>query len=161
MSELIDNFSLCKDLDPDVNFYSQAINCEYYSEGSFNKMLAENLNLNSNHSNLNNNAKLSLLHLTIRSISRKLDNFTNFLGSLALNFSIIGLTETWLDNSIHLSDIEGYNFIHNPRCERVGGGVGIYLSKHLEFKNRTDLAFISDCAESHYLLKSTERKKKT
>ena len=98
MSELNDNFSLSKDIDPDFNFYSQAINCKYYSEGNFNKLLAKNVN---------NNAKLSLLHLNICSISRKLDNLTNFLGNLALDFSIIGLTETWLDNSNHLSYIEG------------------------------------------------------
>ena len=68
------NFSLCKDLDPDVHFYSQAINCEYFSEGSFNKMLADCSNhFNSNHLNLNNNcANLALLHLNIRSISKKL-----------------------------------------------------------------------------------------
>ena len=68
-----------------------------------------------------------------------------------MSFSIIGLTETWLDNSNHLSYIEGYISIHNPRCEKVGGGVGIHLSKHLEFKNRGDLAFISDCAESLFI----------
>ena len=78
-----------------------------------------------------------------------------------MNFSIIVLTETWLDNSNHLSDIEGYSFIHNLRCERVRGGVGLYLSKHLEFKNRSDLAFISDCAESLFTEVNMDRKKKT
>ena len=68
-------------------------------------MLAENLNLNC--PNLNNNAKLSLFHLNIRSISRKLDNLTIFLGSLALDFSIIGLTETWLDNPITYQILRG------------------------------------------------------
>ena len=106
----------------------------------------------SNHLNLNNNcAKLALLHPNIRSISKKLDKLSNFLGSLALNFSVIGITETWLDNSSHLSDIQGYSFIHNPRADRDGGGVGLYLAEHLKFKNRADLTFVIDCAESLFV----------
>lgn len=34
------NFSLCKDRDPDFNFYPQLHDCEYYTEGSFNKSLS-------------------------------------------------------------------------------------------------------------------------
>ena len=99
----------------------------------------------SNHLNLNNNcANLALLHLNIRSISKKLDKFSNFLGSLTLDFSVIGITETWLDNSSHLSDIQGYSFIHNPRVDTDGGGVGLYLAEHLKFKNRTDLTFVNE-----------------
>ena len=92
-----------------------------------------------------NCANLALLHLYIRSISKKIDKFSNFLGSLALDFSVLGITETWLDNSSHLSDIQGYSFIHNPRVNRDGGGVGLYLAE--QFKNRTDLTFVNDCAK--------------
>lgn len=72
-------------------------------------MLADCSNhLNSNHLNLNNNcANLALLHLNIRSISKKPDKFSNFLGSLALDFSVIGITETWLDNSQSLIRYSG------------------------------------------------------
>ena len=35
----------------------------------------------------------------------------------------------------------GYDFIHNPRRNRIGGGVGIYVDNDLEFKPRPDLAF--------------------
>ena len=34
----------------------------------------------------------------------------------------------------------GYDFIHNPRRNRIGGGVGIYVNNDLEFKPRPDLA---------------------
>ena len=72
---------------------SQGLFLCIFSEGSFNKMLADCSNhLNSNHLNLNNNcANLALLHLNIRSISKKLDKFSIFLGSLALDFSFIGI----------------------------------------------------------------------
>ena len=39
----------------------------------------------------------------------------------------MSITETSLDDSSHISDISGYNFIHYHRVDRSGGGVGIYL----------------------------------
>ena len=35
----------------------------------------------------------------------------------------------------------GYDFIHKPRPNRIGGGVGIYVNNDLEFKPCPDLAF--------------------
>ena len=65
-----------------------------------------------------------------------------------------------VDNSSHLSDIQGYSFIHNPRVDRDGGGVGLYLAEHLKFKNRTNLTFVNDCAESLFVevIRPTEKK---
>ena len=43
LCESYKNFSLCKDNDPDVNFYLENSSCEYYNtENSFKNMLAEN-----------------------------------------------------------------------------------------------------------------------
>lgn len=76
VSELFENFNLCKDLDPDSNFNMQFRDCQYYSEGSFNNMLIENQNCQ----DLNNNTiEFSLLHLNIRSISKKLYYLFKFL----------------------------------------------------------------------------------
>ena len=57
--------------------------------------------------------------------------------------------------------VQGYSFIHNPRVDRDGGGVGLYLAEHLKFKNRTDLTFVNDCAESLFVevIRPTEKKK--
>ena len=41
LSTTYKNFRLCKDLDPDHNFYLESDDCEYYTEGSFNSALAE------------------------------------------------------------------------------------------------------------------------
>ena len=42
LCESYKNFSLCKENDPDVNFYSENSSCEYYTEDSFKNMLAKN-----------------------------------------------------------------------------------------------------------------------
>ena len=139
------NFSLCKDRDPDFNFYPQLHDCEYYSEGSFNNRLVD-LNVYTN-----NRGYLALFHLNIHSISYKLDRFSNFLGGVALKFSVIGISETWLDDSSHYCDIIGFNFIHNHRVGRIGGGVGLHLADYLEFKHCADLVFSKDCAESLFV----------
>ena len=123
----------------------QLHDCEYYTEGSFNNRLVD-LNINTN-----NRGNLALLHLNIHSISYKLDRFSNFLGSVALKFSVIGICETWLDDSSHSCDIIGFNFFHNHRVGMTSGGVGLYLSDYLEFKNRVALVFSKDCAESLFV----------
>ena len=69
--------------------------------------------------NTNNRDNLALLHLNIHSIFYKLDRFSNFLGSVALKFSVIGVCETRLDDSSYSCDIIGFNFIHNHRVGRT------------------------------------------
>ena len=100
--------------------------CEYYTEDSFNNMLAENQsNLNLKCSTLETG--LPLLHMNIRSIqSNKFEKLTNFLGQLRVKFPINGISETWVDDCYQFSDIAGYNFLHKPTVNRIGGGVGLY-----------------------------------
>ena len=75
-----------------------------------------------------------MLHFTIRSIRNKHDELLNFLNSLNLSFSVIGLSETWLtDKCPQVYDIPTHNFITKNRKTRNGGGVGIishYTSPH-------------------------------
>ena len=70
----------------------------------------------------------------IRSIYQNRSRFTDLLYGLDIKFSAIGITETWLQDVEHMVDIEGYNSIHNHRRNRIGGGVGLYLSD--KFINR-------------------------
>ena len=136
LCESFKNFSLCKDNDPDANFYLNSSNCEYYTEDSFNNMLAEEKNrLNVNQNDQNSFSRNhSFLHLNIRSIKNKIDNFSNFLERLKIKFPIIGISETWLDDSFHCVDIPGYNFLHKHRNDRSGGGVALYVADYLNFK---------------------------
>ena len=77
-----------------------------------------------------------------------------------LKFSCIGVSETWLQNSFHNCDIPGYNFVHSPRLNKVGGGVGIYVAKELEFSIRDDLSFTGESVRNRCSLKSKDLMKK-
>ena len=90
--------------------------------------------------------------MNIRSIKNKIDNFSNFLERLKIKFPIIGISETWLDDSFHCVDIPGYNFLHKHRNDRSGGGVALSVADYLNFKLREDLAFIDNKgAESMFI----------
>ena len=54
-------------------------------------------------------------------------------------------------SSSHFCDIPEYNFIHNHRKVRTGGGVGLYLNKELQYKSRTDIFFSNNSAESLFV----------
>ena len=137
------NFHITSLLDPDTNFYSDVDNCDYYTEHKFNEKL---------HSHEGNSNYLSLFHLNIRSLTRNFDDLSNFLRNIDNNFTFVGLSKTWL---LHLENdvgIPGYNFINNPRNNKMGGGVGLYFSVDLNYKLHNDLNFNNTgCAESLFI----------
>ena len=80
---------------------------------------------------------LTISHLNCQSVFNKLD-----LIALELNkFDVITLSETWLDDSINSSDLLIPNYHPPSRLDRNrhGGGVAVYISKHIPFIDRTDL----------------------
>ena len=83
----------------------------------------------------------SSLHINIRSLQKHFDDLSEFL--LTLNrstISVIAVSETWLHRSnSDLFHFPGYHFISSHRDHKAGGGVGLYIQSHLEFKLRTDL----------------------
>ena len=135
------------DLDPDEHLpdQSNSIPCEYYIEDQFNKMIRNECRFA--------NLGFSTLHLNIRSIYKNRSRFTDWLHGLDITFSAIGITETWLQDVDHMVDIAGYNFIHNHRRNRIGGGVGLYLSDELQFKHRNDLYFSDSSSTNFYVLR--------
>ena len=125
---------LTPDIDPDDNYFNRIIqyvdNCDYYDENSFQKLIKSSYNSN-----------FSILHLNIRSIANKYDDFVNYLASLNHEFSIIGLTETWLTkDNLNNFPIPHYKYIGQVRNTRQGGGVGLYINKLYEFTERNDLS---------------------
>jgi hypothetical protein len=97
-------------------------------------------------------SQFSTLHLNIRSLVRNFQKLTELLDILNMQFSVIGITETWLQDSAHLVDINGFKFFHKHRSNRKGGGVGLYMSDDFEAKVRDDLCFVNEeLAESLFL----------
>ena len=83
----------------------------------------------------------SLLHLNIPSLQCNANKLTDLLSNVNLKFSLVGISETWLNDSSSSVDINGYSFLHKSRENRSGGGVGLYVSSNSNFKFRCDLDF--------------------
>ena len=137
------------DADPDLNYY-QEINhiltskCNYYHEESFNKELVQ-----TNITQLNN---FSMCHVNIRSAKKNLSDFATYLSLLKHNFSVIGLSETWLnDENSDLYDIDGFTFEPICRQNRSGGGVAICVKRGISYIVRKDLCFSDELLESVFI----------
>ena len=75
---------------------------------------------------------LHIIHLNINSLLPKIDEIRHIAKSS--NLSVIGLSETKLDDSVFDAEIniEGYTLIRSDR-NRHGGGVVCYVKQHLTF----------------------------
>ena len=107
---------------PDVNFYND-----------FSSLETSYLSPSEIYKNFQNFYKesFSVLHLDIRSMNKNFETFQDFYRTLNTIFSIICLTETWIDdsniNQNSLSQLEGYTSVHKIRKYCKGGGL-LYLS---------------------------------
>ena len=88
-----------------------------------------------------------LMHLNISSLPCHIDELTNLLNKLNTNFKVIvGIIESRLTtkkdeiNSIELSN---YNIEHTP-TKYDEGGVLLFISKQLNYKNSNDLKMYQD-----------------
>ena len=138
---------LNSDLDPDHNnYYKQIINhidsCDYYDEESFKNL-----------TNDCTNTDFSILHLNIRSILNKYDDFKAYLDSLVHQFSVIGLSETWQNKTnVNAFPLLGYSNTGVTRKNKQGGGVTLYVSDSLQYRERADLSVnVEDVIESHFI----------
>ena len=138
--------ALC-DIDPDLHFYQEfdqaTVKCNYYLETKFNDEISKP-----------NGTKdvLSLCHVNIRSARKNLGDFENYLNILNHDFTIIGLSETWLnDNDSDLYGLCGYKVIGHHRVNRAGGGVAVCVQDHVCFKERPDLSYFSEDCESVFI----------
>jgi hypothetical protein len=135
---------LC-DSDPDLQFYNDStyidnINqCDYYLEESFKKKCCQ--------ANINEQS-FSIFHHNIRSVPKNSSSLQNFLESLNFKFTIIGLSETWLTESIaDCYNWDGYDHYYLYRKGKRGGGVSIYVEDNVNAKQRQDLSKMSEVVE--------------
>ena len=105
-----------------LNLFSdnENIKCKYYTteqfkENSFDK----------------HNNQMTLLHLNISSLPYHIDEFTELLSDLEINFKIIGITESRLTTKkdpMNDINIPGYNIERMP-TKSGGGGALLYISR--------------------------------
>ena len=86
---------------------------------------------------------LTVLHINIHSIPSKLDELKELLSKLKqknVTVDVILLCETFItDSNKDSCEIEGYKLFEEHRKNMTRGGVAIYVSKNLNFKDRSDL----------------------
>lgn len=81
---------------------------------------------------------LHCLHLNVRSLPPKIDELR--LIAQSTNAAVIGVSETWLDETVNDSEIEIPNYnIQRMDRNRDGGGVCIYIRADLAYNPRMDL----------------------
>ena len=114
------------DIDPDIQFPGIAIPCKYITESQINNFLEIPCS--------------SFLHVNCRSFNANFDKLSTMVLQLKNNASVIAVTETWTSKLTEsLFTLPGYKFVCNSRCDRTGGGVGLFIDQQLTFKVRTDL----------------------
>ena len=135
------------EMDPDIQYYSnsnytQGAKCDYYLEDQFISKVVEQKNCN----------RLSFFHLNVKSIPKHFDELEMYINSLKLEFTMIALTETWLDQSKQdLYNMPKYNCINRFRKQRRGGGVSLYIKNDIKFMNRPDLEYFDVEMESLFI----------
>ena len=83
---------------------------------------------------------LSLLHLNIRSLNSKVNEFCLLIDSFEIDLDVIILSEIWTTNiEFHSNILNNYVlFTDLPNTSAVGG-VGIFIKKSLQVQQRHDL----------------------
>ena len=83
----------------------------------------------------------------------KHDDFVGYLDSLDHKFSVIGLTETWLNsNNVNDFPLNQYSFVGRVRNHKIGGGVGLYVNQSYQYRERHDLSInVDDVIESQFI----------
>ena len=77
-----------------------------------------------------------------------MDAFDNHLNMLNIKFSIIGVTETWLnDATCDLHVLDDYELIERHRPNKIGWGIGFFVKTGVSFKYRDDLTIFGDHCE--------------
>ena len=137
------------EFDPDLNFYCEqnvfsGFLCKYFTEESFNEKISSLCT--------EDVLSFSLCHINIRSIKANLGDFDNYMRMLNRDFSISGVTETWLnDVTCDLYGMGGYELIEKHRTNKVGGGIGLFVKNGVNYRPRADLTIFEHYCESMFI----------
>lgn len=130
------------DIDPDSGFFQQS-DSSYFSSLTFNECLSNDPLLGRH---------FSAIFLNVRSAVRNLESFQDYLLTLNVDFTVIGLAETWLtsDNE-HLCKLSGYRYFGKRRAVGIGGGVGFMVRSSVSFDPRNDLSVSNEHLECVFI----------
>jgi exonuclease III len=131
------------DIDPDLNFFNtvdnNSISCNYFFPEAFNKECQKRKICNTH---------FSALHQNIRSLPKHFQEIDIFIKSLSVDFSIIGFSETWLNDTNEMYyDIDGYTSVSKHRQNKSGGGVMLLIKNHIPYTVREDLSIFDEKIE--------------
>ena len=106
-------------IDPDLNYFQSFDDCSYED-------------LTSISTKLSNSKSINILHVNIRSINKYRDELLVYLNSMKVNFSVLILSETWLNSEDTWLDIPGFKAYHSIRDgNKKGGGVSILIDVNI------------------------------
>ena len=117
-----------------------SLNSRYYEIDELIRTYQEN--------NTYGKTSINIIHINIQSLSAKLENLKNLVGTLQENgilLNFILICETFLhDGNVNLVELPGYNLTYKNRIHRSRGGVAIYVKSDIEFKLREDLSIFEE-----------------
>lgn len=122
--------SLCDDAEDDEFDVEPTIDCQYYNYDDFLK------------AKFQPRKNFSILHLNIHSIQKHIDELRSALDILNFRFDVIALSESLVikgKQPIIDINIDGYHPPLGTPTESTKGGVLMYVSNSLEFKERPKL----------------------
>ena len=108
----------------------------YYTPDEFNNFLSSTYSIE----NITN--KLSCCHINSRSLCRNFNNLSLFFSTLSMQPSIIGISETWLndDSPQPLCNLHRPNSEFNNKNKH-----GLFIRTDISYKRRPDLEVYKQC----------------
>ena len=84
-------------------------------------------------------------------MTKNFDGIKSLISDIEIPFTIILVSETWLNDFKLVPQLDGYSFVGMNRSNKIGGGVGIYVLGSLNYKHRDDLSFSKESAEAVFV----------
>ena len=111
--------------------------------------------------NLKGHNYFKFLHINLKSLSANFDNSLVMLEELQFPFSIMGLSETKIENNnicLLNTNLFVYNFVSQTTVSNVGG-VGLYVRENLKYILRHDLSLSDETFQGLWIEVETSDRK--
>ena len=102
---------------------------------------------------------LSIIHINCRSLNANLTDLKVLLRTLDFSFDVIGLTETWVNESnADVFQLAGYDLCNKNRVAKHGGGVAFFIRSIINYtiieQLTVDVENVFECITVKLLLKT-------